>query len=80
MTPIRAIINDYDRKSLINSTRVRFDNVKEIDSQPFDLVPRQAVLFLSGQQYRIFCPGPEDIEFLAVCAPAWIPEDSFNEN
>jgi ethanolamine utilization protein EutQ len=51
-----------------------------IDSQEFELVSGQAVLILPGQKHQIFNPAFQDLEFLAICAPAWYPEDSFYVN
>ena len=50
-----------------------------INAQEFTLVPDQACVIHPGERHQIFNTGAEDLEFLAVCAPAWYPEDSFYE-
>jgi mannose-6-phosphate isomerase-like protein (cupin superfamily) len=47
-----------------------------IDSQSFQLRPGQACLIEPGEQHQIFNPGDEELEFIAISAPAWAPEDS----
>ena len=48
-----------------------------IDQGEFSLQPGQACLIEPGEKHQIFNRGKIDLEFLAVCAPAWVPEDSF---
>ena len=48
-----------------------------VDGQTFTLCPGQACLIEIGETHQIFNPGQSDLEFLAVCAPAWTPADSF---
>ncbi len=48
-----------------------------IDQQEFSLQPGQACLIEPGEVHQIFNPGKTDLKFLAICAPAWVPEDSF---
>ena len=48
-----------------------------IDQQEFSLQPSQACLIEPGEVHQIFNRGESDLEFLAICAPAWVPEDSF---
>jgi mannose-6-phosphate isomerase-like protein (cupin superfamily) len=49
-----------------------------IDGQVFELRPGQACLIEPGETHQIFNRGDSDLEFLAVCAPAWAPGDSFD--
>jgi mannose-6-phosphate isomerase-like protein (cupin superfamily) len=49
----------------------------EIDQKEFVLKPGQTCLIQPGEIHRIMNKGNEDLEFLAFCAPAWVPEDSF---
>lgn len=49
-----------------------------IDSAPFDLSPGEAVLIEPYETHQISNPGPDDLVFLAVCVPAWRPDDSFD--
>jgi len=48
-----------------------------IDSYKFTLLPGQACLIMPGEIHQIFNYEEEDLEFLAISAPAWTPEDSF---
>ena len=48
-----------------------------VNGQNFTLRPGQACLIQIGEMHQIFNPGQSDLEFLAVCAPAWTPADSF---
>ena len=50
-----------------------------INAQEFGLTPGLACVIHPGEKHQIFNVGAEDLEFLAVCAPAWYPEDSFYE-
>ncbi len=48
-----------------------------IDDQIFALGPGDTCLIQPGEVHQISNPGGDDVEFLAVCAPAWAPGDSF---
>lgn len=48
-----------------------------MDGKETTLRPGQACLIRAPEVHQIFNDGTEDLEFLAVCAPAWSPEDSF---
>lgn len=50
-----------------------------LDDQEFTASPGQAILVLPGQRHQIFNAGDDDLEFLAICAPAWNPKDSYLE-
>lgn len=43
----------------------------------FALRPGETCLIQPGEIHQITNPGQDDLEFLAVCAPAWTPGDSF---
>lgn len=49
----------------------------EIDGEAFTLQPGDACLIEAGEAHQIFNREKEDLVFLAVCGPAWKPEDSF---
>ncbi|MFW5714081.1 MAG: cupin domain-containing protein [Brevefilum sp.] len=49
----------------------------EVDSHKFNLSPGEAVLIEPFEVHQISNPGSEDLVFLAVCVPAWRPDDSF---
>jgi mannose-6-phosphate isomerase-like protein (cupin superfamily) len=48
-----------------------------VDGQEYSLSPGQACLIHAPEMHQIFNDGMVDLEFLAVCAPAWTPDDSF---
>jgi mannose-6-phosphate isomerase-like protein (cupin superfamily) len=50
-----------------------------IDGQECLLSPGDACLLSPRQVHQIFNDGETDLEFLAVCVPAWQPGDSFYE-
>jgi len=50
-----------------------------LDGQAFSSAPYQAILIKPGQWHQIFNAGEEDLEFLAICAPAWQSEDSYHD-
>lgn len=47
-----------------------------IDDRTFRLLPGQACFIVPGEHHQIFNDGDEDLEFIAVCAPPWMPDDS----
>lgn len=48
-----------------------------LDGKEYLLCPGQTLLIQPGEVHQISNPGPQDLEFLAVCVPAWTAEDSF---
>ncbi len=48
-----------------------------VDGKEFQLQPGQACLIKPLEIHQIFNKGEHDLEFLAVSAPAWTPDDSF---
>jgi len=48
-----------------------------VDGKEFRLQPGQACLIKPFETHRLFNVGQDDLEFLTVSAPAWIPDDSF---
>ncbi len=47
-----------------------------VDQDEFILEPGQACLIIPGQIHQIMNNGTQLLEFLAVCVPAWFPDDS----
>jgi mannose-6-phosphate isomerase-like protein (cupin superfamily) len=47
-----------------------------IDGETCLLTPGQAVAITPGMVHQIFNDRPEQLRFLAVCAPAWTPDIS----
>ena len=49
-----------------------------VDDQEFTLGPGMACHIEQGEIHQIANEGEEDLVFLAVCVPAWVPEDSYD--
>jgi len=49
----------------------------ELDGESFILHPGTACNIQPGEVHFIENKGSVDLEFLAVCVPAWVSEDSF---
>ena len=47
-----------------------------VDDKELRLVPGDALLILPPEVHQIFNDGDRDLEFIAVCAPAWEPTNS----
>jgi len=47
-----------------------------IDGASFELGPGQACLIQPPERHQIFNESEEELEFVAVCAPPWVAEDS----
>jgi mannose-6-phosphate isomerase-like protein (cupin superfamily) len=50
----------------------------QINDLRFTIREGQACHIKPGDIHRIENKGDLDLEFLAVCTPAWVPEDSFD--
>jgi mannose-6-phosphate isomerase-like protein (cupin superfamily) len=48
-----------------------------IDNQEFSLLAGQACLINPKEVHQIYNDGDDDLEFLAISAPAWTQDDSF---
>jgi mannose-6-phosphate isomerase-like protein (cupin superfamily) len=48
-----------------------------VDNNEFRLSPGQACLIKPLEKHKIANDGEENLEFLAVSAPAWTPDDSY---
>ena len=49
----------------------------EIDDQAFTLCAGEALLIEANEVHQITNKDDQDLVFLAVCVPAWHPDDSF---
>jgi len=49
-----------------------------VDSNKFQLSPSDAVLIAPPEVHQIFNRGSGNLVFLAICVPAWRPDDSYN--
>jgi len=47
-----------------------------VDGLEHRLVPGDALLVLPPEVHQIFNDSQSDLEFIAVCAPAWSPDNS----
>jgi len=75
--PGKSALAHYHRKSEETYYILKGSAKMVIDGQPFPLRPGQACLIHPGEIHQIFSNGEQDLEFLAISAPAWVPEDSF---
>ena len=50
----------------------------KINDETFTIQEGQTCHIKPGDVHRIENKGETDLEFLAVCTPAWVPEDSFD--
>jgi mannose-6-phosphate isomerase-like protein (cupin superfamily) len=48
-----------------------------LDGEKLVLHPGTAIIILPEETHYIENKGIVDLEFLAICVPAWVPEDSF---
>lgn len=48
-----------------------------VNGKEFQLIPGQACYLELGDVHQVWNEGEADLVFLAFCAPAWVPEDSF---
>lgn len=48
-----------------------------VNGKDFKLIPGQACYLAPGDVHRIWNEGEADLVFLAFCAPAWVPDNSF---
>lgn len=49
----------------------------QVNGKEFTLGPGMACHIEQGEIHQIKNEGEEDLVFLAVCVPAWVPEDSY---
>jgi len=50
----------------------------KVNDREFELGLGQACLIEQGEVHQILNQGEEDLIFLAVCVPPWVPRDSFD--
>jgi mannose-6-phosphate isomerase-like protein (cupin superfamily) len=53
------------------------EGLMDVDGESHVLHPGTACNMQPGEKHRIENQGSVDLEFLAICAPAWVVEDSF---
>ena len=49
----------------------------KVDDREFGLLPGQACWIEAGEVHQIRNIGETELVFIALCAPSWSPEDSF---
>ena len=47
-----------------------------VDGQAMELIPGDALLIRSPEVHQILNDGDRELEFIAVCAPAWTADNS----
>ena len=47
-----------------------------VDDVEFRLDAGQACLIQPREQHQIWNAGEDELEFIAICVPAWVPDDS----
>lgn len=52
--------------------------IMNIDGKSIELMPGEAVLIEPMEVHQISNQNDDELVFLAVCVPAWHPEDSFD--
>ena len=50
----------------------------KVNQKDFNLKAGQSCYLAPGDIHFINNMGDVDLEFLAVCTPAWVPDDSFD--
>ena len=50
----------------------------QVNDKHFSLLPGQACWIETGEIHRIINEGDTELVFMAFCAPAWVPEDSYD--
>ena len=79
LAPGKASLKHYHRLSQESFYILNGAALMVIDEVEYPLSPGQSILIRPNQRHQIFNPGASDLEYLAVCVPAWYPEDSFYE-
>jgi mannose-6-phosphate isomerase-like protein (cupin superfamily) len=49
----------------------------QVNDKHFTLLPGQACWIESGENHQIHNEGETDLVFMAICVPAWVPDDSY---
>ena len=77
IAPGGASSRHYHRQSEETYYVLRGVAVMAVDDRRFALRPGETCLIQTGEVHQISNPSGEPVEFLAVCAPAWAPGDSY---
>jgi len=67
----------YHKKSQETYYILQGEGLLVVDGESYVLHPGTACNIQPGENHRIENQGSVDLEFLAICAPAWVAEDSF---
>ena len=57
---------------------IRGEAGMQVNGEEFKLLPGQVCYLEPGDVHKVQNHGKEDLEFLAYCVPAWVPDDSFD--
>ena len=49
----------------------------QVNDKRFSLLPGQACWIETGDIHKIQNDGDTELVFMAICAPSWVPDDSF---
>lgn len=79
LAPGKASLPHYHRLSQESYYLLKGTATMWVDGEEYPLSAGQALVILPNQRHQIANPGTTELEFLAVCVPAWYPEDSFYE-
>ena len=77
LPPGKASRMHFHRQSEESFYILRGNARMEVDQQELILSPGQVCLIQPGEKHRIFNDTNQELEYLAVCTPAWEPGDSY---
>jgi mannose-6-phosphate isomerase-like protein (cupin superfamily) len=76
LPPGKSSAAHYHRESEETYYFLRGSARRVIDGKSFQLGPGQACLIEPYERHQIFNVSTDDVEFIAVCAPAWVADGS----
>ena len=76
LPPGRASLKHYHPEAEESYYILRGAGRLVVDDETVTLSPGQCAAILPGMTHQIFNDGSEALHFLAICAPAWTPDNS----
>lgn len=76
--PENASSRHYHKISEESNLIISGEAALDINNQVFTLKPGEAVLIEPFEIHQISNQSAEELVFIAVCVPAWSPDDSFD--
>ncbi len=76
LPPGRASLKHYHPEAEESYTILSGTGRLEVNGEAVPLGPGQCAVIPAGMTHQIFNDGPETLHFLAVCVPAWTPDNS----